>query len=133
MTLKEKALDDVLGRVEKNILPVLDSEQDANGFLGASIAEALPWLISVPSIRTKIPKMVAGMLPSGIPASPPPSGGNAGPRSSSPSSSPPARRNLPKKRSRYEPVFLHHCQQESRPAQARGAALPFRSRTRPAE
>lgn len=68
MTLKEKALDDVLGRVEKNILPVLDSEQDANGFLGASIAEALPWLISVPSIRAKIPKMVAGMLPSGIPA-----------------------------------------------------------------
>ena len=68
MTLKEKALDDVLGRVEKNMLPVLDSEQDANGFLGASIAEALPWLISVPSIRTKIPKMVAGMLPSGIPA-----------------------------------------------------------------
>ena len=65
MTLKEKALDDVLGRVEKNILPVLDSEQDANGFLGASIAEALPWL--VPSIRAKIPKMVAGMLPSGIP------------------------------------------------------------------
>ena len=65
MTLKEKALDDVLGRVEKNMLPVLDSEQDANGFLGASIAEALPWLISV---RTKIPKMVAGMLPSGIPA-----------------------------------------------------------------
>ena len=55
MTLKEKALDDVLGRVEKNILPVLDSEQ-------------LPWLISVPSIRAKIPKMVAGMLPSGIPA-----------------------------------------------------------------
>ena len=68
MTLKEKALDDVLGRVEKNMLPVLDSGQDANGFLGASIAEALPWLISVPSIRTKIPKMVAGMLPSGIPA-----------------------------------------------------------------
>ena len=68
MTLKEKALDDVLGRVEKNILPVLDSEQDANGFLGASIAEALPWLISVPSIRAKIPKMVTGMLPSGIPA-----------------------------------------------------------------
>ena len=67
MTLKEKALDDVLGRVEKNILPVLDSEQDANGFLGASIAEALPWLVSVPSIRAKIPKMVAGMLPSGIP------------------------------------------------------------------
>ena len=68
MTLKEKALDDVLGRVEKNILPVLDSEQDANGFLGASIAEALPWLISVPRIRAKVPKMVAGMLPSGIPA-----------------------------------------------------------------
>ena len=130
MTLKEKALDDVLGRVEKNMLPVLDSEQDANGFLGASIAEALPWLISVPSIRAKIPKMVAGMLPSG-PL--PPSGWNAWPRSSSPSSSPPARRNLPKKRSRYEPVFLHHRQQESRPAQARGAALPFRSRTRPTE
>lgn len=108
MTLKEKALDDVLGRVEKNILPVLDSEQDANGFLGASIAEALPWLISVPSIRTKIPKMVAGMLPSGIPATRRAGGtlGHAAPRRRR---RPPARRNLPKKRSRYEPVFLHHC------------------------
>ena len=105
----------MVGRVEKNILPVLDSEQDANGFLGASIAEALPWLISVPSIRAKIPKMVAGMLPSGIPAT--------------------AERverlaNLPKKRSRYEPVFLHHRQQESPPAQSLGKALPFRSRAR---
>lgn len=66
MTLKERAINDVLGRVEKNILPVLDSEGDANAFLGASIAEALPWIISVPSIRSRIPKMVAGMLPSGV-------------------------------------------------------------------
>lgn len=67
MTLKEKALDEVLGRVEKNILPVLDSDQNAATFLGGSLFEALPWIISIPVIRAKIPKIVTNMLPSGVP------------------------------------------------------------------
>lgn len=68
MTPREKALDEVLERMEKNVLPVLDAEQSANAFLGASIAEALPWLIAVPAIRAQIPPIVAKMLPAGIPA-----------------------------------------------------------------
>lgn len=132
MTLKEKALDDVLGRVEKNILPVLDSEQDANGFLGASIAEALPWLISVPSIRTKIPKMVAGMLPSGIPATRRAGGtlGHAAPR---------RRRRHPqgatcqRKGAGMNPFFFIIANRKAARPKPVAPPLPFRSRTRPAE
>jgi len=59
----------LLERMQANAEALRKSYASANDLLNTAVGEAMPWVIGLPVIKSKIPPMIQGMMPQGAPYS----------------------------------------------------------------
>lgn len=63
------AMTALMQRMQQNAAPLQQSYNSANQLLEAAVAEAFPWVLSIPGVRGKVPAMFRNALPKGSPVS----------------------------------------------------------------
>lgn len=61
------AMTALMQRMQQNAAPLQQSYGSANQLLDAAVLEAFPWVLSMPSVRAKVPSMFRNALPKGSP------------------------------------------------------------------
>ncbi len=68
--MPKRAMTDLLDRLEMNSQQFSKSYNSANDLLNAAVAEAFPWVLGLPVVRSRIPQAMRGFIPRGVPVTP---------------------------------------------------------------